>query len=47
VDDRSKVVGIISEGDLLHRAEAGTERRRSWWLSLRISRSKLGLAHGC
>ena len=32
VDDKNKVVGIISEGDLLHRAEAGTERRRPWWL---------------
>jgi osmotically-inducible protein OsmY len=26
------VVGIVSEGDLLHRAEAGTERQRPWWL---------------
>ena len=32
VDDDGKLVGIISEGDLLHRAEAGTERRRPWWL---------------
>jgi CBS domain-containing protein len=32
VDDEGKVVGIVSEGDLLHRSEAGTERRRSWWL---------------
>ena len=32
VDDKSKLVGIVSEGDLIHRAEAGTERRRSWWL---------------
>jgi CBS domain-containing protein len=32
-DDQGRLVGIISEGDLLHRAEAGTERRRSWWLS--------------
>ena len=32
VDDKRKLVGIISEGDLLHRAEAGTEKRRSWWL---------------
>jgi CBS domain-containing protein len=32
VDDKGKLVGIISEGDLLHRAEVGTERRRSWWL---------------
>ena len=32
VDDDGKLVGIISEGDLLHRSEAGTERRHSWWL---------------
>jgi CBS domain-containing protein len=32
VDDQGKVVGIVSEGDLLHRTEAGTERRRPWWL---------------
>lgn len=32
VDHQGKLVGIISEGDLMHRAEAGTERQRSWWL---------------
>jgi CBS domain-containing protein len=32
VDDQGRVIGIVSEGDLLHRAEAGTERRRSWRL---------------
>jgi CBS domain-containing protein len=32
VDDHGKLVGIISEGDLMHRSEAGTERRHSWWL---------------
>ncbi len=34
VDDEGNLVGIISEGDLLHRAEIGTGRRHSWWLSL-------------
>jgi CBS domain-containing protein len=34
VDDDDKLVGIISEGDLLHRAEAGTERQRPWWLAM-------------
>lgn len=34
VDSDGKVVGIVSEGDLMRRAEAGTGRRRSWWLSL-------------
>ena len=30
-----RLVGIVSEGDLLRRHEAGTERgRRSWWLRL-------------
>ena len=32
VDEKGKLVGIISEGDLLHRTEAGTERQRPWWL---------------
>jgi CBS domain-containing protein len=37
VDSSGRLVGIVSEGDLLHRAEIGTarrhrERRRSWWL---------------
>jgi CBS domain-containing protein len=37
VDDQNKVVGIISEGDLLHRAEAHTQHRRGWWLRLLVS----------
>lgn len=32
VDDQGRLVGIVSEGDLMHRTEAGTERKRSWWL---------------
>jgi len=32
LDGKGKLVGIVSEGDLLHRVEAGTERRHSWWL---------------
>lgn len=28
------LVGIVSEGDLIHRAEAETRRRPSWWLRL-------------
>jgi CBS domain-containing protein len=36
VEGGDRVVGVVSEGDLLHRAETGTERRlqrrRSWWL---------------
>lgn len=29
-----KLEGIVSEGDLMRRADAGTERHRSWWLGL-------------
>src|SRR5215472_19266202 len=36
VDTADRLVGIVSEGDLLHRVETGTERvtarSRSWWL---------------
>lgn len=32
IDESGKLVGIVSESDLIHRSEAGTERRRSWWL---------------
>jgi CBS domain-containing protein len=28
------LIGIVSEGDLMHRAEAETRRRPSWWLRL-------------
>jgi CBS-domain-containing membrane protein len=31
VDDHGKLVGIITEGDLIRRAELATEKRRSWW----------------
>jgi CBS domain-containing protein len=31
---QGRLVGILSEGDLMRRAEIGTERRRSWWLDL-------------
>lgn len=34
VNDKDTLVGIVSEGDLIHRVEAGTERHRSWWLEL-------------
>jgi CBS-domain-containing membrane protein len=33
LDDAGKLVGIVSEGDLMRRADLGTERHRSWWLA--------------
>ena len=32
VDAENQVVGIVSEGDLMRRAENETERRPSWWI---------------
>jgi CBS domain-containing protein len=33
-DSKDRVVGIVSEGDLMRRAELGTDTPRSWWLGL-------------
>jgi CBS domain-containing protein len=49
VDADNRVIGIVSEGDLLHRVETGTERRpdaragrrRSWWLDRMVSDREL------
>ena len=34
VDDQGMLVGIVSEGDLVHRSEISTVQRRPWWLVL-------------
>jgi CBS domain-containing protein len=34
VDAAGKLTGIVTESDLMRRAEIGTERHYSWWLSL-------------
>jgi CBS domain-containing protein len=34
IDDQGHLVGIISEGDLVRRAELGTNNYQSWWLEL-------------
>jgi CBS-domain-containing membrane protein len=41
VNDKNVLVGIVSEGDLIHRVEAGTERHRSWWLELLTGKETL------
>jgi CBS-domain-containing membrane protein len=35
------VIGIVTEGDLLHRAETGTERRRSRWLEFLVGPGRI------
>jgi CBS domain-containing protein len=44
VDDDGKLIGIVSEGDLLRRSEIDTERRRSWWLAWVTSSESLAAA---
>jgi CBS domain-containing protein len=34
VDEKGELIGIVSEGDLMRRAEIGTTKRHSWWLEL-------------
>jgi CBS-domain-containing membrane protein len=34
VSEDGNLLGIVSEGDLMRRAEVGTERHRSWWLEM-------------
>jgi CBS domain-containing protein len=36
-----KLLGIVSEGDLMHRVEAGTGRKRPWWLAILTGREVL------
>jgi CBS domain-containing protein len=37
VDADQRVLGIVSEGDLMRRAETDTESRHSWWLEAFLS----------
>ena len=41
VVDNGKLVGIVSEGDLIRRVETDTDRHRSWWAELLISSETL------
>lgn len=41
VDPSGRLVGIVSESDLMRRAEAGTERRHSAWLEMFTSKQTL------
>jgi CBS domain-containing protein len=41
VDDSGRVVGIVTEGDLLRRSEIGTERQRPRWVELLIGPGRL------
>ncbi len=34
LDPKKRLLGIVSEGDLVHRAELGTRKKGSWWLNI-------------
>jgi CBS domain-containing protein len=42
VDKEGRVLGVVSEGDLMRRTEIGTGRQRSWWLRLFTPTETLG-----
>ena len=50
VDAKGKLVGMVTEGDLLRRAETGTERHRPHWLEFILGPGRLAAdyvhAHG-
>ncbi len=41
VDEKGELVGILSEGDFLHRGEADTERKRPRWLEFVLGPGRL------
>ncbi len=45
VDRSSSAIGMVSEGDLMRRAETGTERHLSWWLGLLASPDEKSIAY--
>jgi CBS domain-containing protein len=51
VDTAGKLVGIVSQGDFIHRGEIGTERRRGRWLKFILGSGKEAIdfvhEHGC
>jgi len=50
VNAAGELVGIVSDGDFLRRAEIGTERRRGRWLGLLVGHDRVAAdfvhAHG-
>jgi CBS domain-containing protein len=41
IDEAGRLVGILTEGDLLRRGETGTERQRSRWLEILMDPGRL------
>jgi CBS domain-containing protein len=45
VDGNGKLLGLVSEGDLVRRVETGTDSRHSWWLDLLTESSERAAAY--
>ena len=45
VDENRRLVGIITEGDLLRRAEIDAERPAAWWKELLFGKNYAGREH--
>jgi len=45
VDAEDRILGVVSEAELTHRAEIGTERYRSWWTRLLAGPETLALEY--
>jgi len=45
VDANERLLGIVSEGDLIRRPEMGTERQPSWWLRLLADPQESAMAY--
>ena len=45
IDDRGTLVGVISEGDFLHRAEIGTDRKYSPWYDAFFGAGETAIAY--
>lgn len=41
MDINAKLLGVVSEGDLIRRVENKTERKRSWWMEMFLSSDAL------
>ena len=41
LSDKGEPMGMVSETDLLHRAETGTTKRRKWWIGLFLDKDTL------
>ena len=43
VDDKGRLCGMVSEGDLMRRAESGTDQHKQpWWLRLLPGKTNAG-----